>query len=100
MSHTMKSPIDKQEILASHALFKGLDRAIIARLASRAVTQRTKAGTTLFRKGDSGSRLYAVCSGAVKISSSAIRKISVVVIACIVPFPLVPLVRGIAVAQV
>ena len=69
MSHTMKSPIDKQEILASHALFKGLDRAIITRLASRAVTQRTKAGTTLFRKGDSGSRLYAVCSGAVKISS-------------------------------
>jgi len=69
MTHAAKAPLDKQEILASHALFKGLDRAVIARLAARAVMQKTKAGTTLFRKGDAGSRLYAVCSGAVKIAT-------------------------------
>lgn len=69
MTQAAKVPLDKQEILSSHALFKGLDRAIIARLASHAVMQKTKAGTTLFRKGDTGSRLYAVYSGAVKITT-------------------------------
>jgi CRP/FNR family transcriptional regulator, cyclic AMP receptor protein len=69
MPQSTKSLPDKAEILASHALFKGLDPSIIARLASRAVTQKTKVATTLFRKGDTGSRLYAVCSGTVKITT-------------------------------
>jgi len=69
MNQAAKAPADKQEILASHALFRGLDRAIIARLASRAVMQKARTGTTLFRKGDAGSRLYAVCSGTVKITT-------------------------------
>ena len=69
MPQPAKPSLDKQEILASHALFRGLDKAIIARLASRAITQKTKAGTTLFRKGDTGSRLYAVCAGTVKITT-------------------------------
>src|SRR5262245_21092242 len=69
MTQAAKIPVDKQDILAAHALFRGLDRAIIARLAARTVMQKIKSGTTLFRKGDTGSRLYAVCSGAVKITT-------------------------------
>lgn len=58
---------DKHAILRAHPLFKDLEPRIIERLAAYAVTQKAKAGTPLFRKGDLGSSLYAVCSGSVKI---------------------------------
>lgn len=61
------SSFDKNAILRAHPLFKDLEPRIIERLAAYAVTQKAKAGTPLFRKGDLGSSLYAVCSGSVKI---------------------------------
>ena len=60
--------LDKLGILRAHPLFRDLESRIIEQLAAYAVTQRAKAGTYLFRKGDSGSSLYAVCSGSVKIA--------------------------------
>jgi CRP/FNR family transcriptional regulator, cyclic AMP receptor protein len=58
---------NKRAILAAHPLFAGLDAAVMQRLALVAVTQKIKAGTTLFRKDDPGSCLYAICSGSVRI---------------------------------
>ena len=59
---------DKREVLVAHPFFKGLADTIVARLASHAITRRVKKGAVLFRKGETGSQLYAVCSGAVRIS--------------------------------
>jgi CRP-like cAMP-binding protein len=59
---------NKRAILAAHPLFAGLDAAVLQRLAMVAVTQKIKSGTTLFRKGDDGSCLYLICSGAVRIT--------------------------------
>lgn len=60
--------IDRHKLLATHPFFSGFDRAIIDRLLSHAVTRRVKKNTVLFRKGDTGSSLYAVCAGLVRIS--------------------------------
>ena len=60
---------DKRSLLRAHPFFKGLDEAIIDWLVPRTVSRRVKKGTVLFRKGDTGSELYAVCAGAVRISS-------------------------------
>jgi CRP/FNR family cyclic AMP-dependent transcriptional regulator len=60
--------IDRHKLLAAHPFFSSFDRAIIDRLLSHAVTRRAKKGTVLFRKGDAGSSLYAVCAGLVRIS--------------------------------
>ena len=60
--------IDRHKLLAAHPFFNGFSRAIIDRLVSHAVTRRVKKGTVLFRKGDPGSSLYAVCAGLVRIS--------------------------------
>jgi CRP/FNR family cyclic AMP-dependent transcriptional regulator len=68
LPQSARPPFDKQAVLSAHPLFKNLDPSIILRLASYAVTQRVKAGTTLFCKGDAGSGLYAICSGRVKIT--------------------------------
>ena len=59
---------DKREVLVAHPFFKGLADTIVARLASHAITRRVKKGAVLFRKGETGSQLYAVCAGAVRIS--------------------------------
>jgi len=60
--------IDRHKLLAAHPFFSGFNRAVIDRLVSHAVTRRVKKGTILFRKGDPGSSLYAVCAGLVRIS--------------------------------
>ena len=60
--------IDRHKLLAAHPFFNSFDRAIIDRLLSHAVTRRVKKNTVLFRKGDAGSSLYAVCAGLVRIS--------------------------------
>ena len=64
------SPIrpDKHAILAAHPLFKGLGPQIIQRLVAYSVVRKVKAGTTIFRKGDAGTVLYAICSGTVRIN--------------------------------
>jgi CRP/FNR family cyclic AMP-dependent transcriptional regulator len=61
--------IDKRSLLRSHPFFKDLEDAVIDWLVPHAVSRRVKKGTVLFRKGDTGSELYAICVGAVRISS-------------------------------
>jgi CRP-like cAMP-binding protein len=61
--------LDKRALLRSHPLFKDLDEAIIDRIVSHALTRKVKKGAVLFRKGDAGTNLYAVCAGAIRISA-------------------------------
>jgi len=65
--------IDRHKLLASHPFFNGFSRTVIDRLVSHAVTRRVKKGTILFRKGDPGSSLYAVCAGLVRISVPSVQ---------------------------
>src|SRR4051794_8355696 len=60
--------LDRHRLLPGHPFFNGFNRTVIDRLVSPAVTRRVKKGTVLFRKGDPGSSLYAVCAGLVRIS--------------------------------
>jgi CRP/FNR family cyclic AMP-dependent transcriptional regulator len=59
---------DKRAILRANPLFANLPTAVTDQLASYAITQNVKRGATIFRKGDPGISLYAVCAGTVKIS--------------------------------
>jgi CRP-like cAMP-binding protein len=68
---TQPESIDKRSLLRAHPFFKGLDEAVIDWLVPRALSRKLKKGTVLFRKGDAGSKLYAVCAGAVRISSTS-----------------------------
>jgi CRP/FNR family cyclic AMP-dependent transcriptional regulator len=60
---------DKRSLLRAHPFFKDVSDNVIDLLAMRAVTRNVKKGTLLFRKGDAGPRLYAVCAGTVRISA-------------------------------
>ena len=62
------TPLDKRTIFSRHPLFQKLAPPIIDRIVARAVTRKVRKGTVLFRKGDTGSSLYAVCTGSVRIS--------------------------------
>jgi len=63
------TPFDKGSVLRSHPFFNGLNDRIVERLIPHALTRKVKKGTLLFRKGDAGTNLYAVCAGAVRVSS-------------------------------
>ena len=63
------TPLDRGGLLRSHPFFKGLDDRIVERLIPHALTRKVKNGTLLFRKGDAGTNLYAVCAGAVRVSA-------------------------------
>ena len=60
---------DKHSLLRSHPFFKDLGSDIVDRLAPRVITTKVKKGAVIFRKGDIGSKLFAVRSGAVRIST-------------------------------
>ena len=60
---------DRDMLLRAHPFFKDLGDTVIKRLAPRVITSRVKKGAVIFNKGDVGSRLYAVRSGAVRIST-------------------------------
>lgn len=62
------APVDKLTLLSNHPLFQSFAPSVIDRILSRAVIRKVKKGTVLFRKGDTGSTLYAVCAGSVRIS--------------------------------
>jgi CRP/FNR family cyclic AMP-dependent transcriptional regulator len=62
---------DKKVLLQSHPFFRGLDGRIVEGLVPHALTRNVKRGTLLFRKGDAGTNLYAVCAGAVRVSASS-----------------------------
>lgn len=61
--------IDKRTLLRNHPFFQGLDDRVIEQLVTHAVTRKVKKGTVLFRKGDLGTNVYAVCAGSVRISA-------------------------------
>jgi CRP/FNR family cyclic AMP-dependent transcriptional regulator len=65
---SIAAPTGKLKILSANPLFKNFEPSIIDRILSRAVIRKIKKGTVLFRKGDIGSTLYAVCAGSVRIS--------------------------------
>lgn len=65
--------LDKGGLLRSYPFFKGLDDRIVERLIPHALTRKVKKGTLLFRKGDVGTNLYAVCAGAVRVSAPSDR---------------------------
>jgi CRP/FNR family cyclic AMP-dependent transcriptional regulator len=60
---------DRNTLLRAHPFFKDLGDTVIERLAPRVINSKIKKGAVIFRKGDVGSRLYAVRSGAVRIST-------------------------------
>ena len=61
--------INKRTLLRNHPFFQGLDDRVIEQLVTHAVTRKVKKGTVLFRKGDLGTNVYAVCAGSVRISA-------------------------------
>jgi CRP-like cAMP-binding protein len=60
---------DKRALLRAHPFFKFIDDAAINQLTLHTVTRKIKKGEVIFRKADVGSNLFAVCSGAVRISA-------------------------------
>jgi len=62
---------DKRALLRAHPFFSGWDDQIIEQLVPHALMRKVKKGTVLFHKGDTGTNLYAVCSGAVRVSASS-----------------------------
>ena len=60
---------DKHALLRAHPFFRDLGDTVIDRLAPRVITTKMKKGAIIFRKGDIGSKLYAVRAGAVRISA-------------------------------
>jgi len=60
---------DKQALLRAHPFFRDLGDTIIDRLPPRVISSKIKRGAVIFRKGDIGSKLYAVRAGAVRISA-------------------------------
>jgi len=60
---------DKHSLLRAHPFFRDLGDGVIDNLAPRVITTKVKKGAVIFRKGDIGSKLYAVRTGAVRISA-------------------------------
>ena len=59
---------DKLSLLRNHSLFRDLPAAVIEHLGSYMKTRRVQRGATIFSKGDPGTGLLGVVSGAVKVS--------------------------------
>ncbi len=59
---------EKSAVLVRHAFFEGASAGALNRLGAHAREVRYSAGQPIFRKGDEGLGLFAVLSGAVKIS--------------------------------
>src|SRR5690242_12955786 len=58
-----------RDFLRSHPLLSALGADLLERMSARAIVRKVKRGATIFRKGDPGNSLFAVCSGSVKISA-------------------------------
>ena len=66
--HAAKQSRDRLALLRNHALFRDLPPAVIEHLGSYMRTRQVSRGATIFAKGDPGSGLMGVLSGAVKVS--------------------------------
>jgi len=71
LDRTRPKSVDKRSLLRAHPFFKGLDEAAIDWLVQRSISRKLKKGTVLFRGGDTGTKLYAVCAGAMRISCTS-----------------------------
>jgi CRP-like cAMP-binding protein len=58
---------ERSALLRRHPLFKEIDPKISDRLAAHAKTRSVARGATIFVKGDAGTCLFAVVSGAVQV---------------------------------
>jgi CRP-like cAMP-binding protein len=58
---------ERRAVLLQHPLFGTLGAQIIDRLLANAIIKKVRRGAVIFAKGDPGSSLFGVCSGAVKI---------------------------------
>ncbi len=59
--------VDRREIFAQHAFFRGLAGAAIDELVARSRIERCRRGRTIFRRASPGSAMMAVLRGSVKI---------------------------------
>ena len=59
--------MDRRELLGNVSIFASLEPAELDQLLSATTTRRLKAKETLCRKGDSGTQLYGILSGCLKI---------------------------------
>src|SRR3974390_3699033 len=66
---TRTAKFDKRTLLSAHPFFNALDDAVLDWLVPRARSRKVEKGTVVFQKGDPGTELFIVCSGAVRISS-------------------------------
>ncbi len=64
---TARAP-DKSALLRNHFLFRDLPPAVLDHLGSYMKTRKVERGATIFSKGDPGTGLLGVLSGAVKVS--------------------------------
>jgi CRP-like cAMP-binding protein len=64
-----RAPLD---VFAQNFLFRGLPEASLRRIASVATRRRFAKGETVFTQGEAGDALYAVASGRVRISATAV----------------------------
>jgi CRP-like cAMP-binding protein len=54
---------------------------MVDRLALHAITRKMKKSAVLFRKGDIGTSLYAVCAGAIRISAALALVVQIITFA-------------------
>ena len=59
--------VDRREIFAQHAFFRGLAAAAIDELVARSRIERCRRGKTIFRRASPGTAMMAVLRGSVKI---------------------------------
>jgi len=67
----MPREVDRRALLASLAIFEGLDEADQDLLLAIARTRELEPGEILFRKGDPGDQLYGVLEGRLRVSGDS-----------------------------
>ena len=61
--------VDKRAFLGSHPIFGALGPELVDQLTSYAIPRSVKRGTMIIERGDTGTAMFALCSGTVKIST-------------------------------
>lgn len=61
--------VDKRAFLGGHPIFGALGPELLNQLSSYAIPRSVKRGTVILERGDSGTAMFAICSGTVKISA-------------------------------
>ena len=61
--------VDKRAFLRDHPIFGALEPELLNQLSSYAIPRAVKRGTMILARGDSGTAMFAIVSGTVKISA-------------------------------